>query len=670
MDYIKLLSSKKINIYVVVAIISAVVFFSIYGIKVLNPMYINWLLVGGDLSQHYLGWTAYRASSWHFPIGMVDTLAYPHQTSIIFTDSIPIFAVFFKFLSPILPDKFQYFGIWGIFCFILQGVLAARIIASFIENKVIITMASVLFVFTPVMIWRMYAHTALAGQWILLLGLEPIFVYKKYQYNKKIYLIVGLMGILSVSIHMYFVLMSGIILLGICSIDIFVHRRFKRSGLMLTEYLAAVAIISWLLGGFSSEMQAEDGGLGMFSININTFFNPQGWSQIFRELPLYGTGQYEGFGYLGGGCIVLLLLAIICLFDDAMQAYLRKYWKEGTAIILVCVVSIMVSLSPIITIGDQVILQMQLSQWLIDKWSIFRASGRIVWIVVYIIMLGSCVLIAKTVNTRMMVATLSVALLIQIYDISDVLKTKHENIGNEQRYVSMLTETDFWNDMAQRKDIQHIVYFSMVETPMMYSITDWAIQNDKTVNNFYFARSIDDRVAESRIDAFNTLSDDMLYIFKQDECMWTLVYDLHYYQIDGLIVGYRKKIPGYQEMLNTNLLLKRNFGDNLFLSENGGIDTENGREIYPGGVSYGPYWSIPKGKYVITIEGQNLPEDLNINIYSMYGELYHDFEVLSCNSSEIRLNIFFDEKVDDLEVAIKNNTVSNVLIKSIEMRYA
>lgn len=353
-----------------------------------------------------------------------------------------------------------------------------------------------------------------------------------------------------------------------------------------------------------------------------------------------------------------------------MQAYLRKYWKEGTAIILVCVVSIMVSLSPVITIGDQVILQMQLSQWLIDKWSIFRASGRIVWIVVYIIMLGSCVLIAKTVNTRMMVATLSVALLIQIYDISDVLKTKHVNIGNEQRYVSMLTETDFWNDMAQRKDIQHIVYFSMVETPMMYSITDWAIQNDKTVNNFYFARSIDDRVAESRIDAFNTLSDDMLYIFKQDECMWTLVYDLHYYQIDGLIVGYRKKIPGYQEMLNTNLLLKRNFGDNLFLSENGGIDTENGREIYPGGVSYGPYWSIPKGKYVITIEGQNLPEDLNINIYSMYGELYHDFEVLSCNSSEIRLNIFFDEKVDDLEVAIKNNTVSNVLIKSIEMRYA
>ncbi len=297
----KLISSKKINIYVIVAIISAVAFFSIYGVKILNPLYTDWLLAGGDLSQHYLGWTAYRTSSWHFPIGMVDTLAYPYQTSIIFTDSIPIFAFFFKLLSPILPDKFQYFGIWGILCFVLQGVFAARIIANFTENKLIITISGMLFVFAPVMIFRMYVHTALAGQWILLLGLEPIFAYKKYQYSKKIYLIVGLMAALSASIHMYFVLMSGIILLGICFIDIFLLCRIKRCGLMLTEYLVVVAIVTWLFGGFNSDMPAGAVGIGIFSMNINTFFNPQGWSKIFRELPLYGTGQYEGFGYFGGG---------------------------------------------------------------------------------------------------------------------------------------------------------------------------------------------------------------------------------------------------------------------------------------------------------------------------------------------------------------------------------
>ena len=114
--------------YLCVVSIGLICFCVIYGTKVLNPGYVDWILSGGDLTQHYLGWVAYRASDWHFPIGMVDTLAYPYQTSIIFTDSIPLFAVIFKALSPILPETFQYFGLWGVCCFVLQGVCACRII--------------------------------------------------------------------------------------------------------------------------------------------------------------------------------------------------------------------------------------------------------------------------------------------------------------------------------------------------------------------------------------------------------------------------------------------------------------------------------------------------------------------------------------------------------------
>jgi hypothetical protein len=116
---------------------------------------------------------------------MMDTLVYPDATSIIFTDSIPLFAVFFKILSPVLPEQFQYFGLWGIMCFALQGLLAARILRNYTENKNLLVVSSLLFVFTPVMIGRMFGHTSLAGHWILLLGLEPIFAYKKYHGNKK-----------------------------------------------------------------------------------------------------------------------------------------------------------------------------------------------------------------------------------------------------------------------------------------------------------------------------------------------------------------------------------------------------------------------------------------------------------------------------------------------------
>ena len=87
---------KPFVIYSIIALVGVVVFCSIYGTYVLNPTYTDWLLTGGDLEQHYLGWRAYRNSAWTIPIGGIDGLVYPDQTSVIFTDSIPIFAFVFS----------------------------------------------------------------------------------------------------------------------------------------------------------------------------------------------------------------------------------------------------------------------------------------------------------------------------------------------------------------------------------------------------------------------------------------------------------------------------------------------------------------------------------------------------------------------------------------------
>lgn len=331
----KILISDK-TVFWITGALAAIVFISIYGIHVLNPTYTDWLLSGGDLSQHYLGWVAYRKSSWHFPIGMIDTLSYPNQASVIFTDSIPFFAVIFKFLSPILPESFQYFGLWGILCFILQGILAAHILKEYSDNKILIIAGSLLFVYAPVMIWRMYAHTALAGQWILLLGLTPLFLPGKYSDGKKLYLLSAATGILSAAVHIYFLLMNGIILLSVCLMDILQHKRFKRSLCSLAVYLLSACFILTILGAFSSGVPTEEAGLGVHSSNLNTLFNPQGWSCIYKDLPLYGTGQFEGFGYLGAGCILLLLAAFVISAEKPyigssckdIRSVGKKVWKE------------------------------------------------------------------------------------------------------------------------------------------------------------------------------------------------------------------------------------------------------------------------------------------------------------------------------------------------------
>lgn len=50
------------------AIIGAILFIAIYGARILDPTYEDWLFQGGDLTQHYLGWTFFRMSDWHFPV--------------------------------------------------------------------------------------------------------------------------------------------------------------------------------------------------------------------------------------------------------------------------------------------------------------------------------------------------------------------------------------------------------------------------------------------------------------------------------------------------------------------------------------------------------------------------------------------------------------------------
>lgn len=116
-------------------ILGAVVFIFFYGVQALDPTYVDWLYVNGDKTQHYLGWVAFRNGSWTFPLGLTDQLSYPDETSIFYTDSLPLLAIFFKLLSPILPETFQYFGLWRCLAYVLNGLVSAKLLQCFFKNN-------------------------------------------------------------------------------------------------------------------------------------------------------------------------------------------------------------------------------------------------------------------------------------------------------------------------------------------------------------------------------------------------------------------------------------------------------------------------------------------------------------------------------------------------------
>lgn len=662
-----LIKTSEWTIYLVVSIIMVSGFCICYGVQVINPAYIDWMLEEGlDLPCHYLGWKAYRTGRWMFPIGCTDYLSYPYKMSVIFTDSIPCLAVFFKILSPILPADFQYFGLWGVLCYILQGILSTKIMRHFTKEKILLILSSIFFAFIPIVIWRLFPHTALGGQWLILLALETIFAFKSYHKNKKIYFMWFLIAILASSTHIYFILICGIVLIGYCSADITAFKRCKRSICLLLTYVISCSITVYLLGGFTAGVVKEQDGLGRFSLNLNAFINPLGYSSILKELPVYCFEQKEGFAYLGGGCILLFITNMLkVLIGRNKCAVLLHYNYEILALLVTSAVAFIVALSPTIAIGNRVVFEYKLPEIIVKCWSMFRVSGRMAWIIVYIIMLISCVSAIKFFQKKSAAVLLFICAIIQVYDIHAAIIAKNHVYATHINYESKVTDEKFWDWLGDNDEIKHIVFVESISGAELYDITNWALNHKKTVNQFYFARSLDERVSINIQKTLSEPNDSEIFLFYKDSIIECMKYNLNYYKVGEYIVGYTGICEYAETITKNNLEYIQTYKDNIWLS--GGEDTDSGiRYLYPGGLSFGPYLNIPSGDYKVTLEGKNL-DQAELLIYSKQGAVLYEFDAIKRESDKVILSVQFQENVEGLEIVVRNNTEDTIELKKIRL---
>ena len=653
--------------YLVVAALSVLAFVLIYGYHVINPVYTDWLLGKGDLSQHYIGWQAFRNGSWLFPIGLTDQLSYPGHSSIIFTDSIPVFAVFFKLFRAVLPTEFQYFGLWGILCFVLQGIFAARLIQRFVPNRLYVILTSMLFVIAPVMILRMYVHTALAGHWLILFALDAFFENKTAK-GRKAYLRWAAIGALSASVHLYFLLMCGIILAGCCLEEVIRTRRWMRAVGILFSYLLSALIVVALLGGFSSSMEASIDGLGMFSFNLNALFNPLGWSRILPTLPTYGIGQYEGLAYLGAGVLVLLALSLVAIaVSPKIQAGIRARRSQVIALCLIFFTALVAALSPIITLNQHVLLTLPLPQIIEKLWGIFRASGRIGWLMVYLILLGTVVLSYRFINRRSAVLVAALVLCLQVYDVHDKLEALHEDFSTEIVFHSQLADNTFWDAVIRQDDIRHIVLvqkFAHFSERTKWSIANWAMDNKLTLSDYYFARENEAQFSENWHALLANPDATELFILSPDNAFETAVLDLNYYLVDSLLVGTVEPIPGQTSIDIQDYMISRyTFGDPYLIN---GEDLNGVRYLHAKGESYGPFWSLPEGTYQVVVSGSNLTQ-CKVRARSRSGQTRHEVSVLSAQDDRILLTITVEEDTFNFEIPIENRSDEEVSLNYIEI---
>lgn len=538
------------------AILSVICFFGIYGFDVINPLNVEWIMAkGGDITQHYIGWEFFRRSPWTFPIGTNSIGAYPFGFSVIFTDSIPLFAVIFKLFSGVLPEYFQYIGIYGLLCYILQGITSAIVLKKFIKNDYLVSIISVFFIMCPVVLDRMFHHTALVSHYLIMIGYILV-LYKDKFSLKKITLFWGLLAFLSVFTHIYILLFNGIILLGYMLYEYLSSKNLKRVFYPFASFMMLGLISTFALGGFAVPSSPVGvSALGLFSFNLNGFFNAFGLSRILPMFPFApNTLQDEGFAYLGFGvliafCIAMFISVLIITYKFCVKKQVNFNKHLLISMVFVAIVSIICATAKSIYFGDKLLFQYSLPYSVEAVLGVFRSNGRIIWVLYYIVVFMTIYILYRAFKKRFFIFLIILLLGIQIYDLSYMMIWRHGEVNQayepvilDERWDKLFSE-DFSNVILPSDFPGYLEY--------MYNLDLYVIKYDKTINRSNIAQDmLNPVILEELNNSLSNLNDKDLYIIDPFAYMRYKDYDMNYYFMDKLYIATTRELP-YLDKVNS-----------------------------------------------------------------------------------------------------------------------
>lgn len=490
-------------IFIIAGFIGAAFFVYFYGFYIINPLHVDWLLAGGDLKQHYAGWEFYRHTDWTFPIGMISELAYPFGLPVTYMDSIPLVAIPLKLISGVLPEQFQYFGLWGLACYILQGGFAALIMRRFTKNALVALLASVMFVLSPLVMMRMFGHTALASHWIILAAIWACLNWRVFGGVNRHVFVWSLILVVATLIHPYFIPMVGMFF----AISLILsHQKWMSTSLKVFVPLTVSLFTFWVIGGFAVQ-GAAGGALGAYAFNLNSLINPFGWSQFLQALPTHPARTLEGFNYLGLGMLLLIPVSTYLVIQNIWPKFSISAIKKGftirhALIIGVFIAVLLFSLSPQIQLGSTVLLNIPLPKFIEQIWSIFRATGRIFWPIYYVLILlilGALLSLTKKKSSQYWLAIfLFIFVSIQFFDVRYSAQADLRHIAfrsiSQETYQSEL-DLNKWSEQATGKQHLFLLDKDMIEFASANDIqsalrfTDVALGQKLTMNTGYYARA-------------------------------------------------------------------------------------------------------------------------------------------------------------------------------------
>lgn len=464
------------------AILGCIFYLLLFGIKILDPTFISWLLFN-DSATHFLGAHFFRSEPWFFPLGAIKSYIYPLGTSIVFTDSLPLLAFPLKLFSAILPYPFQYLGLWLLVIFILQGYFGAKLLRQITHNRAIIFIGVIFFLLSPIMIRRACDQIALASHWLILAAL---YLYLSPQSPKKPYTWLILL-ILASLIHFYLFMMAGAIWVAYLW-------RLKREGLptlkMMAVTIGVTGVTMWGTGyfviGLSGTSVPEYGVKHMLNLvapvipppNTPVTFNPV---KVLPGISPHLPGQKPGFNYLGLGAILMVTIALYQQLTHRQLSFTAL--EKHRPLLVTALVLFLLAITNKIVFYDSVLIEISLPIFLKKCLGVIRTGDRMFWPIAYLLIATSIAIISRLNSTKRATYIMALMLIIQSVD----LWPGYKNINRAKKLFQNPLQSTEWNAIMNK--IGHITIIPPERHQDDYiPFALLAANNKKTINIGYAGR--------------------------------------------------------------------------------------------------------------------------------------------------------------------------------------
>ena len=616
------------------ALLGALVFLILYGVRVLDPTCVDWILnnASPDPAQHYLGWVFYRRSGWHLPyLGANYSAIYPYRTSILYTDSIPLLAVLGKLLGGVLPARFQYLGLWGLFCYAMQGGLAQALIARVggvrpgdtAKNWASVLGAGVLVLF-PALNIRMFAHTALAANWLVLLALW-LWLCAEQSENRptaaKLCLWWGILGLLCAGIHLYYLPMVGMVLVAAC-----VQRALEKRG------PAAVVLP---VASFCGAALAELFVLGAFAANFAGYSNGYLSGADLANLFVPGLGaSWEQEIYAGLGTTIAVVLALVWLLVQHKQAgaFFCRHKNVVIAALVLLVLDAIAAMGNTVTFAGRTLFTVPIPQALMDFWAMFSSCARLAWLAGMLLAVAACGLVLRFWQGAAAAVLLALCAAAQGFGQRAELAKRFAAYHDAAYYENTTQLTDpAWEQLAASGQFTHLAFASFdFEHDEFWDLAAFAADHGWTSNSFYMGHMDGNLAAVTLAGEMNALAPDTLYAFVDEDALARNDFALHYYRLDGVLLGSVEPIDGLtEESADTAPAHTMTLEKSSVI--NGTADAD-GVVLSSGGELLTEAWMLFPGNYRVTLTGSGFDHSY---IYARHGLINQETYKMDVNFTGI-----------------------------------